>query len=659
MAQTNSARAIPFRPDIEGLRAVAVLLVVAYHAQLLGAAGGFVGVDVFFVLSGYLISDILVRQLETDNRIAILKFYARRMLRLLPAVTFVLIITLLVEHWLYSPMERIDVSLSALATALYSSNILFLVRATDYFSAGGAPDALLHTWSLAVEEQFYLVWPLTLFIGWRIARSRSRLAALLAVLVVLSFAGEVWLTHKKQPWAFFAMPARAWEFGLGGIAVLLPQHSLPSALVARILGWVGLGLIVASGALAATSSYPGTWVLVPVLGTTAALIAGRRVEDAGASHLLAHEPLPWIGRHSYSWYLWHWPVLVFAAALVPVSTWWGRFASVVVSLVAAVVTTKFIENPIRFQRRLIERPGRVVAGGIVLTLAMAAICLQDHRVALAKGGAYFRAAHDPTPGDSLGCQAGFTDTQVRECALGLPAAPIQLVLFGDSHAMQWSGALLTIATRHSWGLRIITKYSCPAARAHVYNRVLNRRYEECDAWREAAIQRINALRPAAVIIGQIERGNTAYADDGSIAPLSPRVWLEAQRATLARFSSAGIPTVLLRDSPQPGMSVPKCLSRASMSTNAVSGCAVTRIVALDSVYFGLDKAAAADFQKVGILDVTDQICGEYMCEPIRDGIIVYRDGNHLSRSFVDHLAATVDVRLTALIMRLGCVACGR
>ncbi|HTK49536.1 MAG TPA: acyltransferase family protein [Gemmatimonadaceae bacterium] len=633
----DATRGEGFRADIEGLRGIAVLLVVAYHAGIARVPGGFAGVDVFFVLSGYLITDILVRQVSTTGRVHYAQFYARRMRRLLPAATLTLVVVLAAAAVLLGPMERIEPALSAIAAALYSSNLFFLARAVDYFATAGDTNPFLHTWSLAVEEQFYLVWPWLVVVGWRIGRSRRGLGALLGAVSLASFALCVWLTWKRQPWAFFGTPARAWEFGLGGLATLLPPPRTAGARASwRWLGWLGLALVIGAAlVLRVTMPFPGAVAMAPVLGTTLALIAGAVDGDGrGVGRLLGTRVLRWIGGRSYSWYLWHWPVLVFAAALRPAMPGWQRTLCALGALALAAATTALVENPIRFHPLLAARPRRSIVLGVLCTLVAAGAATAAYASAMARGGAYWHAAHDRSALERRGCTADVGETAPRECVFGDSAGPA-VVLFGDSHAAQWFGALDAVAAQRHLRLVTLTKFSCPAARVAMYSRVLKRRYTECESWREAALRRIVALRPATVVIGQFSRRDAMQPTaGGGLDSLSPDGWRDGVRATLATLDSAGITTILLADTPAPRRTIPTCLSRAEHRGRPASVCAVPRARAVDSLAHRLDAEAASGFAHVRYLDLTDRICGPTTCEPIRAGVVVYRDNNHLTEAFV-------------------------
>jgi peptidoglycan/LPS O-acetylase OafA/YrhL len=303
-----------FRPDLEGLRGVAILLVLAFHAGLPSTSGGFVGVDVFFVLSGFLITGLLVRERERDGRIDLRAFYVRRVRRILPAALVVLV-GILAASWAMLPLLDLErVAGDVVASALSVGNIRFAIQATDYFAADVSPSPVLHYWSLGVEEQFYFVWPALLILATRRGPSRAAAFAALAIVAAGSFAASLYLTEASAAWAFYSLPTRAWELALGGLlAVAWPWlRRLPDLLVAP-LGWVGLAVVVASLlVIDPATPFPGTAALLPTLGTAAIVLAGSRRGSVGL--LLERSPMRWLGRISYSLYLVHWPILVLPAA---------------------------------------------------------------------------------------------------------------------------------------------------------------------------------------------------------------------------------------------------------------------------------------------------------------------------------------------------------
>ncbi len=359
-----------FRSDIEGMRAVAVLAVVLYHAGVL--RGGFVGVDMFFVLSGFLITGLLWREVGADGRIDFATFYGRRARRLLPASFIVLVLTVIGSYRWLTPLQAQSVFSDAKSAALYVANFRFIAQKTDYL----APHVLSpfqHYWSLAVEEQFYLCWPLLMLVVTR--RRRARVAAIwwtFAAIAAASFALSYVWTTSSQPWAFFSLPARAWQLLAGGLVAFgaVRLRRLRQS-VATGLTWLGLAAVVWSTvAFSGSTSYPGTAALVPVLGTVALVIGGCAAPPRGARVLLDHPAMQRCGRISYTWYLWHWPVLVLAAAAVGHSL--NTVTNVVLvacSGVLAYGTTVLVERPIRFAPALAANAWRSLALGAALTAA--------------------------------------------------------------------------------------------------------------------------------------------------------------------------------------------------------------------------------------------------------------------------------------------------
>ena len=312
-----------YRPEIDGLRAVAVVLVVLYHVGVPGITGGFVGVDVFFVISGYLITSLLVLEAETRGRISLSSFYARRIRRLFPALMVVVLATLLLGAiWLLPVFsEQTDLAKSAIATAFYVSNVYFWLFTGDYFGAPAALEPLLHTWTLAVEEQFYLFWPLLIIGALRLGRIRQTdlkrdLLKAVAVLFVISFVIGVWQTAASPRAAFYLMPARAWEFAVGGIvALILPREKRSAPTGAGWLSAVGLLVIIGSAVyLDDKAPFPGFNALMPTLGACAVIAGGALNQKSLAVRFLTTRPMVLIGLWSYSWYLWHWPLLAISRA---------------------------------------------------------------------------------------------------------------------------------------------------------------------------------------------------------------------------------------------------------------------------------------------------------------------------------------------------------
>jgi peptidoglycan/LPS O-acetylase OafA/YrhL len=368
-----------FRPDIEGLRAIAVTLVLLYHSAVPGFGGGFVGVDVFFVLSGFLITGLLMRELERTGSISLPSFYARRLRRLLPAAALLILVTVVASVVVLSPLRAGDVAADGVAASLYASNLRFAIQATDYLQSELAPSPLLHLWSLGVEEQFYLFWPAILLIATTGAANRARRVGAVAIAVVVASLGlSLWLTTASAPWAFFSLPSRAWELGIG--AILAVGAARLAAVPPRLgvaAGWVGLGMIAASGLVIETSTpFPGSAALLPTVGTALAMVPGMRGPLAGPARLLGWAPARFLGRISYSLYLWHWPMLVLPTAMagetLPLPVRVGLMA---LAIPIAYASQRWLEDPIRRGRIVGVVPRRNLALAGALSIAVATTSL--------------------------------------------------------------------------------------------------------------------------------------------------------------------------------------------------------------------------------------------------------------------------------------------
>jgi peptidoglycan/LPS O-acetylase OafA/YrhL len=380
-----------------------VLAVVFYHAHVGFLGGGYIGVDVFFVISGFLITDLLWRELERTGRISFSSFYGRRFRRLLPVAMLVLFVTMVASlRWL-PPLELRSVWKDGVATALYGGNYRFAAVQTDYLTSSVPPSPFQQYWSLGVEEQFYLLWPLLLLLApvavWRWSGSRASLGARhkqqlaharvappsrwaafagLAVIAVSSLAFSLWLTRVDQPWAFFSLPSRAWELAAGGLIALgAPVLRRGHVGIAALAGWAGLG-VVAISAVTFTpfTTFPGTAALAPVLGAAAILAAGLTSGGWGPAAVLDRAPLRSVGSISYSWYLWHWPVLVLAPYVIGRSlSEWTAISLAAGTGVLAWITYRMIEEPARHSRWLVERSRRTLVGGLGLSAAGVTTCL--------------------------------------------------------------------------------------------------------------------------------------------------------------------------------------------------------------------------------------------------------------------------------------------
>ncbi|MEV0671151.1 acyltransferase family protein [Mycobacterium sp. NPDC050441] len=688
-----------FRPDIEGLRAVAVLAVVLFHAGVPGFGGGFIGVDVFFVVSGFLITGLLWREASGTGTVQMAQFYAGRARRLLPAAALVLVTTSMAATLLLPPLRARSVLADAIASALYAGNYRFAAEGTDYLGGGGtghraaetAASPLQHYWSLGVEEQFYLLWPaLILGTAWLLARSgrgtRSAVpyTCVLAVVAGASLALSLSWTQTMPPWAFFSLPTRAWELAAGGLIALTAAHwrTLPPV-CAALVGWGGLALILATCTQFGTATpYPGTAALLPVMGTALVIGAGCAIPDLGVGRLLSKPAMRSLGRVSYSWYLWHWPVLLLAPALFGHGLGLaGRLAMVLMSLGLAVLTLHLVENPARFAAALRGSSWRSLAVGATATgvAVCAGLVLLAVRpvptgsgpaavpVALPVSGAVppRSAAPTLTPEQQVqaavaasaelgavpsnlspqlgnitkpeafvnGCVLSWMDVAVPDCASGDTASATKVALIGDSHAGMWQPALEAAAQQRHWRLETFAKVTCPPMKLPILSPYLDRAFTECQQWRADVLTRIAKERPALIVLDMVRR----YGADFGFVSYDP-TWLDGLTRLVAQLRGTGARVLVLGPVPDPHTTVPTCLS-AHMDD--ASACAPGRSIAVNDN--GIAAETAAVQAGGGQYARLDQFfCTDQRCPVIIGNTLVFRDDNHITAEYAQLLSPVLD-----------------
>lgn len=641
--------------------------VLLYHAGVPFAGGGYVGVDVFFVISGFLITGLLVRELEGKGTISLVRFYSRRAKRLLPLTVVVLAFVVALAWLLFDPVRMDEVSLGVVASALYFMNWLLAFRATDYFAAGLEASPVQHFWTLAVEEQFYLAWPpLLLLVAWWSRRSglglRAALAVVFAAVAASSFAYGVYSTGQLAGGAYFSTLTRAWELALGGLLALAPIDRLgriPRPAAAS-LSCTGLGAILfAVLRFDDDTLFPGTAALVPTLGTVAIIAAGFAATRVGPARLLVLGPVRHVGRISYSWYLWHWPPLVFAAAV------WGRLSVLeglfvlAVSYVPAVLTHHLIERPFlysgmlsRFPRKALALGGACTASSVALGLGLFAVTptipeLPETRAAGAAALQESRSlqvsaeAVHPTPREAEtkehrprmyadGCHLDLPETESPPCVYGNPDSETTVVLFGDSHAMQWFPALADLAEKRDWRLLGFSKSACPPAEIRVYSTGLRREYRECEEWRGRTLDRIlKKENPDLVVTSMLNRYRAREDGRGLPREESNEAVVEGYASTLRKLRSTGAPVAVIEDVPRPNKDVPQCVSR---SLERLQRCAFPRDEALSPPRVNVE--AASKVRGATLIDPGPVVCPGETCPAVIGDVLVYRNGAHLTRTYV-------------------------
>jgi peptidoglycan/LPS O-acetylase OafA/YrhL len=636
-----------FRPDVEGLRAVAILLVVAFHGGVPWLRGGYIGVDVFFVLSGYLITGLLLKEAVETGRVNLIQFYSRRARRLLPAAICVLVVTSVLSILVYAPFEQTQFVAATASAAAYVSNIYFAHKAGNYHGLQAQRYPSLHMWSLGVEEQFYAFWPLFVVLGLGVYRAapllirKRRLVAWMLAAGSLSLALSLYITNVRQPWAFFSLPTRVWEFAIGGLGALLPAGSLArrmgvsrgALILVRSTSWLGIGgILFAAVTFTERTSFPGTAAMIPALSTVAVLCALAINPAFRVGRVLSVPPMQLIGRLSYSWYLWHWPLLVIGGVALGGLTTATRSGLLLVSLLLAYVSYKWVESPIRSQRRLRFTPGRSLAAAALLTSMSLAGSLLWRETSLVAArspaqAAYAMARELPRM-YAMHCDAQLHETALRECEFGSTRAPRTVVLIGDSHAGQWFPAAEKAFQGPEWRLTVLTKSGCAMPLVSYYLWHVKRNYLECELWRIHALERIHDLRPALVIVGS----SYNYS-------ITPAQWKDGTEKLLSRLSTSAGRVVLLRDNPRPAVDIPVCLARVAWNPilYARRGC-IAATTDTHVEIFNAQREAASRFGNTVVVDLNDRICGKEGCEFRPGGTVVFRDTDHLTVAFARTLA---------------------
>ena len=670
-----------FRPDLEGLRAVAVILVLLYHAGVPGFGGGYIGVDVFFVLSGFLITGLIYRELSSTGRFSFANFYARRARRLLPAAGLVLIVTLIASVVIL-PAYRLPAVQADIASAgLYISNMRFGIEANDYFQAGADPSPVLHFWSLSVEEQFYILWPailVALFASLPVVAARGRRVTVGVLgLGLLSFIAAVWLTGINQPWAFYLLPTRAWQLAVGGlIAIGLGRlGGIPPRLAAAATVG-GLACVVAAAVLFNDETpFPGFAALLPVAGAALVILGGLPNEAALPARILALGPFRYLGRISYSVYLWHWPIIQLGGVVLGSGL---TIPLALLSIPVAAATQRWVEEPLRHGRFIGRLPRRnllqAAAVGLAVVLASVAVSAIPTRptgVATAtpdpSGAAKTPAAGsspsaDTGPRPCFGCSVedltpplddmfvgripdGNCDIpDASSCVLGssAPGAPV-IALFGDSHAGNWTAVLAQLATDRGWRFVHLTHSGCPSILTPVWNQRLNRPYSECDKWRDSALARLENERPDLILVSNREQYGLVDAAGTHVAHADPlpgewaSLWSAGLDKLLARLTPIGGAVAVIGDGPvtrSAGLFAPGCIAaEADFRT-----CRAERRIAAPSSVIDIDRSIAAS-HGAAFLDPTPWFCDEESCPAVIDHTIVYADGQgHLTTAFTLSLA---------------------
>lgn len=652
-----------FRPDIEGLRAIAIGAVLVFHAGLPWFSGGYVGVDVFFVVSGFLITSLLLKELEASGRIDLPRFWGRRARRLLPASGLVLVFSAAVA-WFWLPItERAVFGGDIVASAWYVINWRLAAREVDYLAEGIGLSPVQHYWSLAIEEQFYLIWPVLLVLLALFGVWKRWAVWLLLVVMLSSFLYAVYLAG--EPESFFLSTTRFWELGAGAlVAFTASSWSQVGARSRGIAAWVGLGAIVYAVLMFdEQTTWPSLPTLLPVLGTAALVVGGLGGSVYSPARLLSLKPMVLVGGLSYSLYLWHWPMLILGQALV--DHWRIRHGVLftVIAVLPAWLSYKFIENPIRHRPYFTPTRRALITGAVaagVATLVGVAIMspyllrqINPNTTETGIGAEALIAQNaatidfskvepnsitpDPllaTKDIPISWQAGKDcnlDQKISEpiwCEFGQLDAGKTIAVVGDSKMRQWTTGVIDVAEKSGWRVITSTKSACPFTAAHVARG--DREYESCNQWNEKVLNDLLIFKPDYVVTTS-RRSYASYPPEGSGFEKVTEEYIAGLVSNWSKLQDNGTQVIVLTDNPPPPEEIYECVAKA----RSANDCSFEYAPALELSGNRSLLEAAERTGNVLIVDVLDLICpGLQMCPAVIGDVLLYRDKSHITNTYI-------------------------
>lgn len=643
-----------YRADIDGLRAIAVMGVLLFHAGMPGLSGGFVGVDIFFVISGYLITSILIYEQDKTGRIDFLNFWARRTRRLFPSALLVIIVTLVISWFILTGIDFYYAVRDAIWASVYFINWTKLFSAVQYFDEGGKEGPFLHYWSLAVEEQFYLFMTIIFLLTVNIKKAIKKLSwntgkiiiALVVLSSLISFTANIYYIQETQPIAFFSSPTRIWQLGLGAtISFVERSNFIPSNQSRQLASWLGILMMAAAITLLDSNfAYPGICALLPSLGAAIFIFAcsnEQKQERALPSRFLSMKLPVAIGKTSYSLYLWHW--LVFILWKTHYKTWSvvDVFYTLVITFALSIITYFMIENPVRFSRVLSKRPVTSLCGAITLSVGFVVFASQiqnrfaaQNLIILNNGEAFVaEAIRKDLPEiyrSNPSCHIGQRDTDLLPCQFGKTDSNKSIMIFGDSHMAQWFAPIEKLANEKGLKLYSRTKSSCASVDIKLWNNNWKREYTECNAWRDKVMHEIKRIKPDIVVLANASRlkpidggGNRLEGQERIEA------FREAERATIERIRQTGSKVLLIQDTPWHSFDPFSCLQENKGSTE---NCRTPVSEALStnspwSVNINLDV------QGVYVLEMNEHFCDKEYCYVANEEFVLVRDKHHVSKIY--------------------------
>lgn len=658
------------RDDIDGLRAVAVVLVVAYHAGIDLVAGGYVGVDVFFVLSGFLITGILLEEADKTGRISFRNFWARRVRRLLPLSTLVLASTLGAGWLIVNPVHRGGLAEDARAAALYVANWRHAGRAVAYSDTSVTDSLLLHFWSLSIEEQFYVVWPFLIagciLVARRARRPLSTVVSLTAGAVLAASLGlSIVVTESETARAYFLTRTRIWELAAGGLLAAMVRtgriRPRPRCVATTVASVGGVLVVVPAVVYDTDTAFPGVAALAPVTGTMLLLVAGAVAAGNPVARALSLSPMRAVGRWSYGIYLWHWPAI---GLVLLADQRWGLpgarhhhvLVAVLTSVGLAALSHRLVENPVRRSSRLAPRPFVSLALGGVLTVTVLG---ESFLVARTPDSAAVVSTPDGRPASMLQTpedavsdtendipRSCFNEIANTGCILGDPDGDFVVVHIGDSHARHFSPALASIAVSRGWRLHSWTKAACAPYDITQYDSQSRGPNTGCRRWYESVLDAMDRIGPVDLVI--IGRSSTydrllLDANGNRITVEQDRhdEWARGVTATFDALRSRTDRIVVMRDTPsfnEPTMVECLALARADPASCSRPWPAVRP----DDWMLGAEAAIVRP-SGLSVVDPFSLVCPADPCTAVSPGgAIKYRDSHHLTRTFSLELSDGLD-----------------
>ncbi len=623
-----------YRKDLQGLRGIAILLIIFAHSSLGIFDGGYIGVDVFFVLSGFLITGVLYKEYERNKSIDYINFYSRRLKRLLPALLTMIIIVFIVAFFLLSYKEFKTQTGSAIFSATWLSNIYFSFRSINYFNELETQDLFLHTWSLGVEEQFYLIWPFIAFLLFNKSPASKRCFYTL-VFCLLALLLSIYWTFTSPITAYYLMPSRVWQFSLGSLVFFLTyKKSLYIRINPKFLLIIGTLMVLGcSWYYSQNLLYPGYWAIIPSIGAGLIIYAGSYIDEK--ENLISNSAFNWIGDYSYALYLWHWPVFLLGFSL----GYRGELIPVIIlfitTLLLSILSFKFVELP--FWKGKLSK----FSTKKILTNSLAAMVFVPLMIGVTLK-IYQSVNNDDVENKyidpsfpiiySMGCDSPIQNSQVNPCLFGNHSSNRTVVIWGDSILAQWFSLFPIIFPPNEWKIIVYTKSACPLIDEDFFYKHIRKVYQVCADWRNGVIKELESIKPDVLFMG-----NAATYE------FSDAQWTDGSFRTVNSVSKISKHIFIIPGTPSLTFDGPACISKNNSFDKAEldNKCqSHDRNVPIEKNRMIL-QMLADKFNNVNLLNLNPLVCPKGTCKALMNDIYVFRDQQHLHDLFVRSLISDV------------------